>query len=60
MIQIMKITLIPYIHKKKLDMGRRLSSFNQNANLSIFADNNWNDRYQDKIAAAKRSRGEKY
>jgi len=56
----MKITLIPYIHKKKLDMGRRLSSFNQNANLSIFADNNWNDRYQDKIAAAKRSRGEKY
>jgi len=56
----MKVTLILYILKKKLDKGRRLTSFNQNANPSIFAVNNWNDRYQDIIAAAKHSRDEKY
>ena len=37
-----------------------LASFNQNTNPSIFAVNSWNDRYQDIIAAAKRSRNEKY
>ena len=56
----MKVTLILYILKKKLDKGRRLTSFNQNANPSIFAVNNWNDRYQDIIAATKYSRDEKY
>jgi len=37
-----------------------LASFNQNTNPSIFAVNSWNDRFQDIIAAAKRSRDEKY
>ena len=55
----MKITIIPYI-QKKLDKGRRLTSFNQNANPSIFSVNSWSDRYQDIIAAVKRSRVEKY